>query len=91
MKYNCEIRIAHPENPRSWSFIAHDDVDDYISMEFQSHPDYKKATPLSVCVSFFDDAWGDYAEEQRHLTLPQAKKMREFLDHFIKTEEVVNG
>ena len=79
---NCEIRIAHPENPRSWSFTAYeyDHTSDYVQLEFV-HPVWSgKVLEINMneCES----------QSMVRLTLPQAKKMREFLDHFIKTEDV---
>ena len=87
---HCEIRITHPENPRSWSFVAYENDNLYVSMEFQNHPYSRTNHPLTVCMSYWDGYWTEYDSDQVELTLAQAKKMREFLDHFIKTEDV-NG
>ena len=81
MKDNCEIRIAHPENPRSWLYTAYEygHTNDYVQLEFTC-PAYggkHLEINLNECES----------QSMVRLTLPQAKKMREFLDHFIKTEE----
>lgn len=82
---DCQIRIAVPENPRSWSYQAYDHRD-WISLEF-AYP-YRGDKCLYVeC----EESGSDYEYNVRlGLTLPQAKKMKEFLEHFISVEEL-NG
>ena len=85
---NCEIRIAHPDNPRSWLFTACDYLNT-INLEFSSHP-YSIKNGKTLEINCEESGSGYGGSVQLFLTLPQAKKMREFLDHFIKTEDV-NG